>query len=1026
MPNDTGLSFVVVVHLAPDHESHLADLLQPHCSMPVQQVDETVPLRPDHVYVIPPGCNLAAVDTHLRLSDIEPDRRDRGPIDHFFQTLADTHDGNSIGIVLTGTGTDGTAGLASIRAAGGLTIVQDPADSEYDGMPRSALLAGAVDLVKSLDGIAVQLRNVSRQTDTVLPDGDGDEPSAEVQDVLQQIYAQIRDRTGHDTTGYKQSTILRRIRRRMQLHQVSSFDDYLGLLRSDPGEVDLLFSDVLISVTSFFRDPEVFEALAERVVPVMFAERTGRDTVRAWSVGCSTGEEAYSLGMLLLEHAAGLADPPAIQIFASDLHELSLQQARDGVYPPSIEAEVSPERLQRFFVRDDGNYRVCQELRELMVFAPHGLLRDPPFSHMDLIVCRNLLIYLQRDTQHLAANVFHYALEPGGHLLLGSSETIDGSDLFTTVDKHLCLFRRREQPEGRDPLVPTFVSSPATGSRRPGVVRSSSVAATAGHAAVHARLLAQHAPPSVLIDGDNRIVHFSDVAGRYVTQPGGVPTSDLFQLVPDDLRLELRSAVHAARNDHEPAAGRSVSTVIDGEERSVRVHTIPADSIGQRGDEELDGFVLVLFEETSPETGGVPAVADERELNVLQALERQLDLTRRRLQTVIEEHETGQEEMRASNEELQSTNEELRSTMEELETSREELQSMNEELATLNEENRHKVDELGMLSNDLQNLLVATDIATLFLDRSLRIVRFTPPVTEFFNITVSDRGRPLTDFTHRLRRDGLSVDARRVLDRLIPIEYEIQTSDGRWLLTRLLPYRTADDRIDGVVITFVDITRRFEAESSLRASERRFARVARCVRDGVVVVGRLRATWHRRRAGAIDRRHADVHVDRWLERPDRLAPRPPRPAVGRRTPAVARFRRADARTIRDRAARRHPPGRRDDGPTRRRRRRGRCCSRRGHRHDRRCHRRRRQQHDAGATQRAPLVALRRRGPTPTGRATGEPHPAPVRRHVDRARSRGVRALRARRHGPAATRLVRRHRRARVPNGHRGPVGSDSC
>ena len=280
LPNDTGLSFVVVVHLAPDHESHLADLLQPHCSMPVQQVDETVPLRPDHVYVIPPGCNLAAVDTHLRLSDIEPDRRDRGPIDHFFQTLADTHDGNSIGIVLTGTGTDGTAGLASIRAAGGLTIVQDPADSEYDGMPRSALLAGAVDLVKSLDGIAVQLRNVSRQAETVLPAGDGDEPSAEVQDVLQQIYAQIRDRTGHDTTGYKQSTILRRVRRRMQLHQVSSFDDYLGLLRSDPGEVDLLFSDVLISVTSFFRDPEVFEALAERVVPVMFAERTGRDTVR--------------------------------------------------------------------------------------------------------------------------------------------------------------------------------------------------------------------------------------------------------------------------------------------------------------------------------------------------------------------------------------------------------------------------------------------------------------------------------------------------------------------------------------------------------------------------------------------------------------------------------------------------------------------------------------------------------------------------------------------------------------------------
>ena len=448
LPNDTGLSFVVVVHLAPDHESHLADLLQPHCSMPVQQVDETVPLRPDHVYVIPPGCNLAAVDTHLRLSDIEPDRRDRGPIDHFFQTLADTHDGNSIGIVLTGTGTDGTAGLAAIRAAGGLTIVQDPADSEYDGMPRSALLAGAVDLVKSLDGIAVQLRNVvAQQADTVLPVGDGDEPSAEVQDVLRQIYAQIRDRTGHDTTGYKQSTILRR----------------------DPSPHAVAPTVVLRRSTSaccgptrrgrpaLQRRPDLGDELLPRSRGLRGTGRAascrscspsapGRDTVRSWSVGCSTGEEAYSLGMLLLEHAAGLADPPTIQIFASDLHEPSLQQARDGVYPPSIEAEVSPERLQRFFVPDNGNYRVCPELRELMVFAPHGLLRDPPFSHMDLIVCRNLLIYLQRDTQHLAANVFHYALEPGGHLLLGSSETIDGSDLFTTVDKHLCLFRRREQP----------------------------------------------------------------------------------------------------------------------------------------------------------------------------------------------------------------------------------------------------------------------------------------------------------------------------------------------------------------------------------------------------------------------------------------------------------------------------------------------------------------------------------------------------------------------------------------------------
>ncbi len=705
-----------------------------------------------------------------------------------------------------------------------------------------------------------------------------------------EMLAQIRDRTGHDATGYKQSTILRRIRRRMQLHQLPTFEEYLGRLREDAGEVDLLFSDVLISVTSFFRDPEVFEALAERVVPAMFAGRGPDDTVRSWSVGCSTGEEAYSLGMLLLEHAAGLTDPPALQIFASDLHERSLQQAREGVYPPSIEADVSAERLERFFVRQNGKYRICQELREMVVFAPHGLLRDPPFSHMDLIVCRNLLIYLQRDTQHLAATVFHYALEPGGHLLLGSSETIDRSDLFTTVDKHLCLFRRREQPGTREPPLPTFMSSSrAAGPRRPRGVRASPAPAAAGHALVHARLLAAHASPSLLIDGDNRIVHFSEFAGPYVTQPGGVPTADVFQLVPDDLRLELRSAVHTARTDHEPTAGRAVSTVIDGEERAVRVHAIPADAIEWSGDDDLDGFVLVVFEETAPDGVRLPAVADERELNVLQALERQLDLTRRRLQTVIEEHETGQEEMRTSNEELQSTNEELRSTMEELETSREELQSMNEELATLNQENRHKVDELGMLSNDLQNLLVATDIATLFLDRQLRIVRFTPPVTA---VLQHRRQRPRSS-AHRFHPPAPARRAvgRRPAGPRPPDPDRARDPDDRRTLVAdpaaPLPDRRRPDRRRR------DHLRRHHPAFRGRvvvAGERTplAAPSLDAVRDGLVVVGRVDAPRHRRRSSAVDRRHVELHADRRLERSDRLAPFAPRCTGAHRTPAAAR------------------------------------------------------------------------------------------------------------------------------------------
>ena len=454
MPERPGVAFVVVMHLSPEHESHLTELLQPHCPMPVQQVNATVPLEADHVYVIPPNANLNTIDTHLRLTELEEKRYRRAPIDHFFRTLGNTHDGSSIGIVLTGTGSDGTLGLRHIRECGGVTIVQDPEEAEYDGMPRSAIATGEVDLVLPLAEMPSHVLRIAKTRPRVSKGGEPSPPTGNDQErLLQKIFAQVRARTGHDFTSYKRSTIMRRIGRRMQIHQIEDLQGYLELLRSQRGEVLQLFEDLLITVTEFFRDDEVYQLLIDKTLPRLFESKGARDRVRVWSVGCSTGEEAYSLAILMLEEAGRRDLRPQIQIFASDLHETSLKRARDGVYPDSIASAVSAERLERYFVQEGGTYRVRSEVRELVVFAPHNLLKDPPFSHLDLIVCRNVLIYLQRDVQQDVAALFHFALDPDGLLLLGSSETVDESELFTAEDKRHCLYRRRSVPT-REPRLP--------------------------------------------------------------------------------------------------------------------------------------------------------------------------------------------------------------------------------------------------------------------------------------------------------------------------------------------------------------------------------------------------------------------------------------------------------------------------------------------------------------------------------------------------------------------------------------------
>jgi two-component system, chemotaxis family, CheB/CheR fusion protein len=829
VPEDSGLTFVVVVHLSPDHESHLAELLQPQVHVPVQQVVETIPLEANHVYVIPPNANLNAIDTHLRLSKLEERRQERAPIDHFFRTLASAHDGRSIAVVLTGTGSDGTLGIKDVKARGGLVIVQDPNEAEYDGMPQSAIATGMADFILPLAEIPAAILRFD-QTEPRVPEvGDGGNIPPDEHLLLKHILALLRTRTERDFSHYKPSTVLRRISRRMQLNHIEDMQAYVEVLRDRLEEARALADDLLITVTHFFRDPEVFEKLEKEVVPGFFKGKGQNDVIRVWSVGCATGEEAYSIAIILTEAAARLQSPPQIQIFASDLHSRSLTRAREGLYSGDIEADVSPERLREFFQQESGGYRIKKEIRDLIVFSPHNILSDPPFSRMDLISCRNLLIYLERDVQLGVTEILHYALNGDGVLLLGSAESVETSDLFRTIDKRLCLFAKRNGSP-REPRLPVF---PATGNRfsAEDKRRRNTHAEPAAVGELHQRLVEHYAPPSILVGPDNKLLHSSQHAGRYMVVPGGKPTMSALKLVREELQLDLQASLHEVREKRQAVDTKPIPVRLDGGLCTVVMHARPA------LEPEGEGYALIIFEERAPyQEHGISGQGDTGPLvERIKDLEAQLVSACRQTQTVVDEFDASRERMSASSEEMQSTNEELRSTMEELETSKEELQSLNEELQTVNQQNRHKVEELAQLSGDLQNLLTATDIATLFLDRHLRIMRFTPKLGDLFNVRIMDRGRPIADLTHKLGYPELASDALTVLNRLVPMEREVQDEAGTWYLARVLPYRTNEDRIDGVVITFIDIDARKKAAAVVAAAAERLTRMVNVDVVGVLI-----------------------------------------------------------------------------------------------------------------------------------------------------------------------------------------------
>jgi len=798
IPPDSGVAFVVVMHLAPNFESHLAAVLQPSTKMPVYQVNETVELKPDCVYVVPPNHNLATADGSLLVLPMEEERSERGPIDYFFRSLAASHEVRAICVVLSGTGSDGTLGLRRVKEVGGLTVAQDPADAEYDAMPQSAIASGAVELVLPAAEMGARLLGYIGNTWQTQPAQEEEETPVDERDVVQRILTQVRVRTGYDFTRYKQSTLLRRIRRRMQLHGFVSLNHYLDFVREHADEAQTLFSDFLITVTNFFRDRDAFAALEQDVIPELFRDKLSDDQVRVWVAGCATGEEAYSIAILLLEYAHQLNQPPSIQIFATDLSDAALRQAREGVYPDSIEIDVSPARLTRFFSREQGGYRVRQELRDIILFAPHSLLKDPPFSKIDLLSCRNVLIYLQRSIQQQIFELFHYAMRPSGYLFLGSAETMEDSRFFRDLNRRHGIFQRQA-------ITPSELRLPALPLALPAPLLAPQPAQTepqraGGYEKVYVQLMERYGPPSLVVDADYNIIYFAEGVSRYLHQPRGEPTNNVLRRVREELRVELTTALFRAFERQESSQSMPVVVRLNDAARAVTVEARPA------LEPELKGFALVLFYESATHDAGMEDVLLSSR-QVVTALEEELQEVRRRLQVTVEQYETTKEEMRAANEELQSMNEELRSTAEELETSKEELQSINEELLTVNQENKSKIDELSQLTSDLQNLLASTDIGTLFLDRELRIKRFTPRISDVFNVLASDRGRPLAHITHKLRYDSLFKDAATVLQTLVPIEQEAGSEDNRWYAIRILPYRTADDRIDGVVITLVDITR---------------------------------------------------------------------------------------------------------------------------------------------------------------------------------------------------------------------------
>jgi two-component system, chemotaxis family, CheB/CheR fusion protein len=816
VPEDSGMAYVVIVHLDPARESRMAELLQDRSVIPVTQVSGPTRVEADHVYIIPPGRDLAMRGETISLRE-RGKRAEHAPVDLFFRTLAEAYGPEAVGVVLSGTGEDGTAGIRYIRGAGGITVAQSPGEAEYDSMPVSAIATGLIDLVLPSERMPGELIRLSRRQHGGVEEASS--PS-ETEANLARVFAALRSRTGHDFSQYKRSMVLRRLDRRLGFNDVATLEEYVPVLESNAAESQALLRDLLISVSSFFRDPEAFEALAS-IMPGLFQGKGPGDAVRVWVVGCATGEEVYSVAMVLAEHAATLVDAPAFQIFATDIDEKGYGWARAGVYTAAAVANIQPERLRKFFTKEAGGYRIAKSLRERVLFAGHNVLHDPPFSRIDLISCRNLFIYLRPDAQARVLETFHFALRPDGMLFLGTSESARDGGLFLPADGDgQRIYQRSTAPHRAAPRPSSADPQPGSGS--PGGqsrVGPASHASTRrfSYGALHVRMLEAYAPASVIVDERLNLVHLSASAGQFLHLGEGEPSHSLLGLAGEELRRVLRTALHQVFRDR-VSVTRRIRMDVDGERRPVTVQVCPSPEEGRTAGR----FALVVFDVQHDDGGSVSAPAEGEEAGPGSTeidLEDELRTTRDLLESTSLEHDRTVAELQTLNEELQSVNEEQRAATEELETGREEIQSINEELTTINQEHQSTIEELKRTNADLQNLIESTGIGTIFLDRSMRIRRFTPTAGALFNFVPADQGRSFSDITHRLVHDRLEDDVASVLKSLDPMEREVESETGESYILRINPYRSMDGAHDGVVLTFVDNTAQRAAREQLREAK---------------------------------------------------------------------------------------------------------------------------------------------------------------------------------------------------------------
>ncbi|MFW5931023.1 MAG: chemotaxis protein CheB [Desulfosalsimonas sp.] len=808
LSSEPGMAFVLVPHLDPDHASMMPELIQKLTVLPVHQIKDNMVVEPDHIYIVPPDKDLGILNGELQLMPKISVSGPRMPIDYFFRALAEDAGEYAAGVVFSGMGMDGSLGLRAIKGELGLTMAQDPKTAKYDSMPKNAIDTAQVDYVLPPEQMPARLEAYIRHFEKKPPAQK--KPAEKPPDDIHKIFFLLSQQTGHNFSAYKKNSIMRRIERRMNVQQIEKLPDYVQHLQTDTHEIHALFHELLIGVTSFFRDPEAYENLKNHLAEKL-REKSKGYTFRAWVPGCSSGEEAYSVAMILRECIENMEEHFTVQIFATDIDERAVEKAREGKYPPSIEADVGAERIRKFFAREENVFRIRPEIREMVVFAKQDLIKDPPFTKLDLVSCRNLLIYLESTLQKKLVPLFHYSLKPGGILFLGSSESVgDFGDLMEPLDRKWKIFERKKGGNHAHqvldfPLTPK--TSPAeqdtAGQRHPGPPPGAGTGITG---IAEKALMADWVPPSAVVDERGDIQYIHGRTGKYLEPAPGRARFNICEMAREGLKIELPAALRKAVSKTQPVTRRNLKVKYNGGTNYIDLIIKPLDINQPR-----QRLLMVSFEETQP-----PLKADKQTKQQQEnpegdqrvwELEQELEHTRENLQSTIEELETSNEELKSTNEEFQSTNEELQSTNEELETSKEEQQSLNEELTTVNAELQEKIDELSRANNDMKNLLDSIDMPIIFLDNVLRVKRFTSQASRVINLIASDMGRPVSDISIKLEDVSLKEVAAAVLQDLVYREKEVRTTDGRWYSMRVAPYRTQENVIDGVVITFTDITR---------------------------------------------------------------------------------------------------------------------------------------------------------------------------------------------------------------------------